>query len=93
MNIVKPAAATPPLSPDLVARFRAVVGDKYAVTDATDIAPYLTEAESDIADHLIESLKEVRPVLFDLIAQGDNNSYEWWLIHDWQEGRFSHQSE
>ncbi len=43
MNIVKPAAATPPLSPDLVARFRAVVGDKYAVTDAADIAPYLTE--------------------------------------------------
>ena len=43
MNIVKPAAVTPPLSPDLVARFRAVVGDKYAVTDAADIAPYLTE--------------------------------------------------
>src|ERR1700749_518514 len=41
MNIVQPAA--PPLSPDLVARFRAVVGDKYAVTDATDIAPYVTE--------------------------------------------------
>ncbi|HEY3791238.1 MAG TPA: FAD-binding oxidoreductase [Bradyrhizobium sp.] len=41
MNIVQPVAA--PLSPDLVARFRAVVGDKYAVTDAADIAPYLTE--------------------------------------------------
>src|ERR1700749_3214540 len=41
MNIVQPVA--PPLSPDLVARFRAVVGDKYAVTDAADIAPYLTE--------------------------------------------------
>jgi D-lactate dehydrogenase (cytochrome) len=41
MNIVQPAAAL--LSPDLVARFRAVVGDKYAVTDAADIAPYLTE--------------------------------------------------
>jgi D-lactate dehydrogenase (cytochrome) len=41
MNIVQPAAA--PLSPDLAARFRAVVGDKYAVTDAADIAPYLTE--------------------------------------------------
>jgi D-lactate dehydrogenase (cytochrome) len=41
MNIVQPAA--PLLSPDLVARFRAVVGDKYAVTDAADIAPYLTE--------------------------------------------------
>ena len=41
MNIVKPAA--PPLSPELIARFRAIVGDKYAVTDAADIAPYLTE--------------------------------------------------
>jgi D-lactate dehydrogenase (cytochrome) len=41
MNIVHSPAA--PLPPDLVARFRAVVGDKYAVTDAADIAPYLTE--------------------------------------------------
>jgi D-lactate dehydrogenase (cytochrome) len=43
MNTVKPAAAIPPLSPELIARFRAVVGDKYAVTDAVDIAPYVTE--------------------------------------------------
>lgn len=55
------------------------------------IAPYLTEAERDIADHLIESLKDVRPVLFDLIAHGDDTSYEWQLIHDWQEGKFSHE--
>ena len=41
MNIVQPAA--PPLSPELIARFRAIVGDKYAVTDPADIAPYLTE--------------------------------------------------
>src|SRR6201991_1519268 len=41
MNIVQPAA--PPLSPELTARFRSIVGDKYAVTDAADIAPYLTE--------------------------------------------------
>jgi FAD/FMN-containing dehydrogenase len=41
MNIVQPA--TPQLSPELVARFRAIVGDKYAVTDASDIAPYVTE--------------------------------------------------
>src|SRR3984957_18935898 len=41
MNIVQPAA--PQLSPELVARFRAIVGDKYAVTDASDIAPYVTE--------------------------------------------------
>src|SRR2546429_7228877 len=41
MNIIRPAP--PPLSPELVAQFRNIVGDKYAVTDAADIAPYLTE--------------------------------------------------
>jgi FAD/FMN-containing dehydrogenase len=41
MNIVQSAA--PQLSPELLAAFRAIVGDKYAVTDAADIAPYLTE--------------------------------------------------
>jgi D-lactate dehydrogenase (cytochrome) len=34
---------SPPLSPELVARFRTIVGDRYAVTDAAAIAPYLTE--------------------------------------------------
>jgi FAD/FMN-containing dehydrogenase len=43
MNIVQPSASAPPLSPELIARFRDIVGDKYAVTDAADIAPYLTE--------------------------------------------------
>ena len=41
INIAK--AASPPLSPELIAKFRAIVGDKYAVTDAADIAPYVTE--------------------------------------------------
>src|SRR4051794_27944278 len=41
INIVQPAA--PPLSPELVAQFRKIVGDKYAVTDPAEIAPYLTE--------------------------------------------------
>jgi D-lactate dehydrogenase (cytochrome) len=41
MNIVQPAA--PQLSPELIAKFRAIVGDKYAVTDAADIVPYVTE--------------------------------------------------
>src|ERR1700732_1996478 len=41
MNVVQPAAS--PLPPELIARFRKIVGDKYAVTDASDIAPYLTE--------------------------------------------------
>ncbi len=39
MNIVQP----PPLSPELIARFKSIVGEKYAVTDANDIAPYVTE--------------------------------------------------
>jgi FAD/FMN-containing dehydrogenase len=41
MNIVQPAA--PPLPSELIAQFRAIVGDKYAVTDVADIAPYVTE--------------------------------------------------
>jgi FAD/FMN-containing dehydrogenase len=41
MNIVQ--TTLPALAPELLARFRAIVGDKYAVTDATDIAPYVTE--------------------------------------------------
>jgi D-lactate dehydrogenase (cytochrome) len=41
MNIAQ--SNTPPLSPELIARFRAIVGDKYAVTDPADIAPYTTE--------------------------------------------------
>jgi len=41
MNIVPPAAA--PLPSELIARFRAIVGEKYAVTEASDIAPYVTE--------------------------------------------------
>jgi len=41
MNVVQPSA--PSLSPELIAKFRGIVGDKYAVTDAADIAPYVTE--------------------------------------------------
>ncbi|WP_454631042.1 FAD-binding oxidoreductase [Bradyrhizobium cenepequi] len=41
MNIAEPPA--PQLPPELIDKFRAIVGDKYAVTDAADIAPYLVE--------------------------------------------------
>jgi FAD/FMN-containing dehydrogenase len=41
MNIVEPSA--PPLPPQLIASFRSIVGDKYAVTEPADIAPYVTE--------------------------------------------------
>ncbi|MCA1396375.1 FAD-binding oxidoreductase [Bradyrhizobium sp. BRP56] len=41
MNIVQ--SAVPPLPPELLEKFRAIVGAKYAVTDAADIEPYVTE--------------------------------------------------
>ncbi|MEA2899319.1 MAG: hypothetical protein QOJ84_4934 [Bradyrhizobium sp.] len=47
MNIVQP----PPLSPELIARFKTIVGDKYAVTDAGDIAPYVTEERNLFHGH------------------------------------------
>ena len=33
----------PSLAPELIEKFRKIVGDKYAVTDAADIEPYVTE--------------------------------------------------
>ena len=47
MNIVQP----PPLSPELIARFKTIVGEKYAVTDADDIAPYVTEERNLFHGH------------------------------------------
>ncbi|MGL3213875.1 FAD-binding oxidoreductase [Bradyrhizobium sp. BR 1433] len=41
MNIVQ--SAVPPLPPELLEKFRAIVGAKYTVTDAADIKPYVTE--------------------------------------------------
>jgi D-lactate dehydrogenase (cytochrome) len=41
MNISQPAM--PPLSPDLIAQFRAIVGERQALTETADIAPYVTE--------------------------------------------------
>jgi D-lactate dehydrogenase (cytochrome) len=47
MNIVQP----PPLSPELIARLKSIVGEKYAVTDAADIAPYVTEERNLFHGH------------------------------------------
>src|ERR1700742_203254 len=43
MNIVQPTTPAHSLSSDIIAKFRTIVGDKYAVTDPADIAPYTTE--------------------------------------------------
>src|SRR5437868_10227969 len=50
MNLVQPSPAAQ-LSPELIARFRSIVGDKYAVTDAADIAPYVTEERNLFHGH------------------------------------------
>ncbi len=42
MNIVQPQPS-PTLPPDLLGRFAAIVGDKYATTDPRDMEPYLVE--------------------------------------------------
>jgi FAD/FMN-containing dehydrogenase len=47
MNIIQP----PPLSPELIARLKTIVGEKYAVTDAADIAPYVTEERNLFHGH------------------------------------------
>jgi FAD/FMN-containing dehydrogenase len=47
MNIVQP----PPLSPELIERFRAIVGDKYAITNTADIAAYVTEERNLFHGH------------------------------------------
>ena len=41
MSIVRPAPAALPT--ELIAEFRKIVGDKYALTDAADIEPYVSE--------------------------------------------------
>jgi FAD/FMN-containing dehydrogenase len=42
MNIDR-STSSPALAPDLIAKFAAIVGERHAITDATDIAPYVTE--------------------------------------------------
>ena len=43
MNINVAGVPAKPLSPELIARFAAIVGERYAVTDAAELAPYLAE--------------------------------------------------
>src|SRR6201995_1945275 len=41
MNISQPVV--PPLPPELIVKFRAIVGERQALTDANDVTPYVTE--------------------------------------------------
>ena len=51
MNIVQPPPLSAPLTPELVARFKSIVGNKYAVTDPGEIAPYVTEERNLFHGH------------------------------------------
>jgi FAD/FMN-containing dehydrogenase len=51
MNMVQSTVASPSLSNELIAKFRKVVGDKYALTEKADIAPYTTEERDLFQGH------------------------------------------
>lgn len=51
MTIASPPPKPVSLAPDALARFAAIVGDKYAVTARDDIAPYLTEERNLYQGH------------------------------------------
>jgi D-lactate dehydrogenase (cytochrome) len=44
-------ARRPPLAPDLIARFAAIVGARHAITDPADLAPYMTESRGLYRGH------------------------------------------
>ncbi|WP_439397381.1 FAD-binding oxidoreductase [Bradyrhizobium sp. PMVTL-01] len=49
MNIAQPSLL--PLSPELIAKFKRIVDEKYAVTDTADIEPYVTEERNLFHGH------------------------------------------
>jgi hypothetical protein len=57
------------------------IGDK-------SIADYLTDEERALTEAMLKELKEERPVIFDLMASGTTDSYEYSLIRDFQLGKF-----
>ncbi len=52
------------------------------------IVPYLGEEEKAMAAHLLECFKDERPIIYDLIANGDPHSYEFQLVQDRRRGGF-----
>lgn len=52
------------------------------------IVPYLTEPERKFAQKMLDELRTQQPVLFDLIAGGDERSYEGQLLKDYFAGEF-----
>jgi D-lactate dehydrogenase (cytochrome) len=85
MNIpLEPADMRPPPSPELIARFAAIVGEKYAVTDPTAQQAYLVESRGlfrgrsplvlrpGSAGEVAAILKLANATLTAIVAQGGN---------------------
>jgi hypothetical protein len=51
--------------------------------------PYLEPREAALAQRILDDLKEQRPGLFDLISGGNEYTYEYVLIKDYQAGEFA----
>jgi hypothetical protein len=52
------------------------------------IIPYLTDAERAFGAKLLDELREQHPKIFDLLAGGDQSTYEGQLVRDYLSGRF-----
>jgi hypothetical protein len=53
------------------------------------IVPYLRDHERKFAQRMLDDLRDQRPKIFDLMAGGDQKSYEYQLIRDYQQGLFA----
>lgn len=52
------------------------------------IAQFLNEQERAFAEKMLDEFREQHPKVFDLIAGGDESTYEYQLIDDFNHGRF-----
>jgi hypothetical protein len=53
------------------------------------IAQFLNNNERKFAQKLLDEIREQHPKIFDLISGGDESTYEYVLLRDYQLGRFS----
>lgn len=57
------------------------------------IVQYLTQNEKDLAEQMLNELKDERPAIFELLSMGDANAYEAQLIADYLKGKFRRETE
>lgn len=65
------------------------IHDRSTDRPGKSIVPYLEPREAALAQRILDDLKEQRPGLFDLISGGNEYTYEYVLIKDYQAGEFA----